>query len=51
MCHFSGMSTIISLNTYGKIDALQQKVFLYAKWFQWSLTKFIIRNEQDLMGM
>ncbi len=51
MCHFSGMSTIISFITYGKIDALQQKMSLYAKWFQWILSEFIVHNEQDLMGM
>jgi hypothetical protein len=27
---------------------LQQKMFMYIKWFQWILSEFIDRSEQDL---
>jgi hypothetical protein len=29
---------------------VQQKVSLYAKWFQWIVSEFIGHSEHDLMG-
>jgi hypothetical protein len=30
-------------------NTLQQKVYLYTKWFYWIMNKFIGRNEWDLV--